>query len=150
MNKDARDKVVDASDSNTIMVVEPDVLARMILADYLRDCGYKVVAGGDAQDVFDMLAAGEKIDIVIDVFGVGDGVKSGDRIAVRGVFGREQTIGNAHLIHIGITSKGQEAGLLIFPAETTHANLARRFHYRHLYERAALCRRLGVEAYTDA
>ena len=65
MNKDAHDKVLDASDSNTIMVVEPDVLARMILADYLRDCGYKVVAGGEAQDVFDMLEAGEKIDIVL-------------------------------------------------------------------------------------
>jgi CheY-like chemotaxis protein len=65
MNKDARDKFLDESDPSTIMVVEPDVLARMILSDYLRDCGYKVVSGGEAQDVFDMLDAGEKIDIVL-------------------------------------------------------------------------------------
>lgn len=65
MNKDAHDKVVAESESNTIMVVEPDVLARMILADYLRECGYKVISGGEAQDVFDILESGVKLDIVL-------------------------------------------------------------------------------------
>jgi CheY-like chemotaxis protein len=65
MNKDVRDKVVTEPQSNTIMVVEPDVLARMSLADYLRDCGYKVISGGEAQDVFDILKSGEKIDIIL-------------------------------------------------------------------------------------
>jgi CheY-like chemotaxis protein len=34
-----------------ILVVEPDILVRMVIADYLRDCGYKVVEGVNADDV---------------------------------------------------------------------------------------------------
>jgi CheY-like chemotaxis protein len=74
MSKNARDKAVTASEANTIMVVEPDVLARMILADYLRDCGYKAISGGQAQDVFDILEAGEDIDIVLDVVDLPGGI----------------------------------------------------------------------------
>jgi DNA-binding response OmpR family regulator len=65
MNKTNRDKAVAEPGSNTIMVVEPDVLARMILADYLRSCGYKVIEGGQAQDVFDILDAGGTIDTIL-------------------------------------------------------------------------------------
>ena len=32
----------------TILVIEPDILVRMVIADYLRDCGYKVVEGVNA------------------------------------------------------------------------------------------------------
>lgn len=37
----------------------------MVLADYLRDCGYKVVEGVTADDVLAVLAAGKKIDVVL-------------------------------------------------------------------------------------
>jgi DNA-binding response OmpR family regulator len=49
----------------TIMIVEPDIHVRVVVADYLRDCGYKVIEGKKAEDVHKMLAAGEAIDIVI-------------------------------------------------------------------------------------
>lgn len=49
----------------TIMVAEPDVLARMVLAEYLRDCGYNVIEAVSAEDVLAVLAADHKIDIVI-------------------------------------------------------------------------------------
>ena len=37
--------------SATIFVVDPDILVRMVIADYLRECGYKVVEGVNADDV---------------------------------------------------------------------------------------------------
>ena len=39
----------------TVMVVEPDVLVRMTVADYLRDCGYIVIEGVAAGDVWKVL-----------------------------------------------------------------------------------------------
>ena len=48
----------------TILVVEPDVLVRMVIADYLRDCGYKVLEGVSADDVVTVLSAGKQIDVI--------------------------------------------------------------------------------------
>src|SRR4051812_24306314 len=48
----------------TVMVIEPDILARMVLADYLRNCGYKVIEGAVADDVFAVLNAGGAIDTI--------------------------------------------------------------------------------------
>ncbi len=46
------------------MIVEPDILARMVLAEYLRDCGYKVVEGNCAEDVFVVLRSDVKVHLV--------------------------------------------------------------------------------------
>lgn len=51
--------------SATILVVEPDILVRMVIADYLRDCGYKVVEGVSADEVLAVLEAGKKIDVIM-------------------------------------------------------------------------------------
>jgi DNA-binding response OmpR family regulator len=53
-----------APDRLTIMVIEPDILARMVLAEYLRDCGYKVLEGSSADDVFTVLRSDIKVHIV--------------------------------------------------------------------------------------
>jgi DNA-binding response OmpR family regulator len=44
--------------------VEPDILVRMVIASYLRECGYKVLEGVSAADVMAVLGAGQKIDVV--------------------------------------------------------------------------------------
>jgi CheY-like chemotaxis protein len=49
----------------TVFVVDPDILVRMVIADYLRDCGYKVVEGVSADDVLAVLEAGRKIDVIL-------------------------------------------------------------------------------------
>jgi CheY-like chemotaxis protein len=49
----------------TILVVEPDILARMVIADYLRDCGYRVIEGVSADDVLAVLQAGTKVDVIL-------------------------------------------------------------------------------------
>lgn len=46
------------------MVVEPDVLARSVIAEYLRECGYRVLEGANADDVLAVLKAGESLDII--------------------------------------------------------------------------------------
>jgi DNA-binding response OmpR family regulator len=49
----------------TILVVESDVIVRMTIADYLRDCGYKVVEGVAADDAFAVLEGGHRIDVIL-------------------------------------------------------------------------------------
>ena len=51
--------------SATILVVEPDILVRMVIADYLRDCGYRVIEGVSADDVLAVLQAGTKVDVIL-------------------------------------------------------------------------------------
>jgi CheY-like chemotaxis protein len=49
----------------TIFVVEPDILVRMVIANYLRECGYKVVEGVRADEVLTVLQAGTAIDVIL-------------------------------------------------------------------------------------
>jgi DNA-binding response OmpR family regulator len=48
----------------TILVVEPDILVRMTIAEYLRGCGYRVLEGLRAEDVVTALRSEQKIDII--------------------------------------------------------------------------------------
>jgi DNA-binding response OmpR family regulator len=47
-----------------VVVVEPDVLVRMAISDYLRQCGYTVVECRSAEEVLRVLDAGRPVDIV--------------------------------------------------------------------------------------
>ena len=46
------------------MVIEPEVLIRMIIAEFLRDCGFKVIEGVVAEDVTTVIGSGAHLDIV--------------------------------------------------------------------------------------
>jgi CheY-like chemotaxis protein len=48
----------------TVLVAEGDALIRLCLAEYLRDCGYRVLEAGSADEAIVVL---EKQDIQIDV-----------------------------------------------------------------------------------
>jgi DNA-binding response OmpR family regulator len=48
----------------TIIVVEPDVLVRLVIAKFLRECGYRVIEGTEAGDVWAAIDSGLKVDIV--------------------------------------------------------------------------------------
>jgi CheY-like chemotaxis protein len=56
--------VADKQQAETILVVEDDVLVRMPIAQYLRDCGYKVIEASNADEAMQALLHEE---IVIDV-----------------------------------------------------------------------------------
>jgi DNA-binding NtrC family response regulator len=61
----------------TVLVVEDDVLIRMPIAQYLRDCGYKVIEAVNADEAMTVLLHQETVvDIVfsaIDMSGSTDG-----------------------------------------------------------------------------
>jgi CheY-like chemotaxis protein len=50
--------------TQTILVVEDEVLVRMVISDYLRECGYRVIEAGSAAEAITVLESPEQIDIV--------------------------------------------------------------------------------------
>lgn len=48
----------------TVLVVEDEVLIRMAVADYLRECGYRVVEAGNGDEAVSVLKAERQIDVV--------------------------------------------------------------------------------------
>ena len=51
--------------AQSVMVVEPDVLVRMTVAEYLRECGYRVVEAITGEEALKILGAGVKVDTVM-------------------------------------------------------------------------------------
>jgi CheY-like chemotaxis protein len=49
---------------SVVMVVEPDIVVRLAIADYLRECGYAVVETGNAEESLIVLESGRSIDVV--------------------------------------------------------------------------------------
>jgi DNA-binding NtrC family response regulator len=49
---------------DTVLVVDDDVLVRMPIAQYLRDCGYKVIEAANADEAMTLL---QDREIVVDV-----------------------------------------------------------------------------------
>jgi CheY-like chemotaxis protein len=48
----------------TVLVVEDEVLLRLVVAEYLRDCGYKVIEAADADEAVAVL---KQPDLQVDV-----------------------------------------------------------------------------------
>jgi CheY-like chemotaxis protein len=55
---------VDPGPSQTILVVEDEVLIRLVIAEYLRECGYKVYEAAHADEA---LAVLQSPDVPIDI-----------------------------------------------------------------------------------
>jgi CheY-like chemotaxis protein len=53
-----------SEDPAVILVVEDEILIRMVIADYLRDCGYKVIEASSGDEALLLL---QKQDISIDI-----------------------------------------------------------------------------------
>jgi DNA-binding response OmpR family regulator len=59
---------------DTLLIVEPDILARFPLAEFLRECGYCVVEASNQQEARVLLeASGRRIDAVLVDVGDDDG-----------------------------------------------------------------------------
>jgi CheY-like chemotaxis protein len=51
-------------DPSTILVVEDEILIRLTVADYLRECGFHVLEASNADEAVRVLDAGVEVDIV--------------------------------------------------------------------------------------
>ncbi len=63
----ARDlsSITDSGDDRpVVLVVEDEVLVRMVIAEYLRDCDYVVIEAGSAQEAIALFKADIEVDIV--------------------------------------------------------------------------------------
>jgi CheY-like chemotaxis protein len=56
---------MDSDGIKTIMMVEPDVVVRMVISEHLRDCGYRVIEAVAAEDVWTVLESGRHLDVVL-------------------------------------------------------------------------------------
>lgn len=54
------------------MVVEAHVLVRATVADYIRECGFKVYEATSAAEALEMLQAGHKIDVLLSDAGASE------------------------------------------------------------------------------
>lgn len=48
----------------TILVVEDEVLVRMVIADYLRECGYRVIEAATADEALSVIRSDEPVALV--------------------------------------------------------------------------------------
>ena len=64
--KDTETKVVD-----TVLVVDDEVLVRMVIAAYLRDCGYRVIEAASAEEARMVIDHDEPASVSIVLSGVG-------------------------------------------------------------------------------
>jgi CheY-like chemotaxis protein len=56
---------VDSPDPETVLVVEDEVFVRMVISDYLRSCGYKVIEAAGADEALTVLQHdGIRVDVV--------------------------------------------------------------------------------------
>jgi CheY-like chemotaxis protein len=60
----AKVEVEPEKHAETVLVVEDEVLVRMVIADYLRECGYRVIEAGSAAEAITVLTSPEPVDIV--------------------------------------------------------------------------------------
>ena len=52
------------SEAGTVLVVEDEVLVRLLVAEHLRDCGYRVIEATAAAEAVAVLQAGVPVDIL--------------------------------------------------------------------------------------
>ena len=118
----------------TILVVEDEVLIRMAVSDYLRECGFHVIEAGSGDEAVEVLKADTAVDIVfsdVNMPGSLDG------------FGLAQWIRRERpqlkvILTSGVARKAKEAGDLCedgpFLAKPYHHNDLER-HIRQLLAR---------------
>ena len=100
---DFANKVTEA-----VMVVEPDVLVRMTVADYLRECGYRVVEAITGEEALSILGANIKVDAILSAVkleGAIDGFALAQRI-------REGFGGTEVILTTGYAMTAKKAGEL--------------------------------------
>jgi DNA-binding NtrC family response regulator len=59
---------------STILVVEDEVLIRLSVCDFLRECGYRVLEAGTGEDAQSIFESGEPIEVLFSDIDLGHGI----------------------------------------------------------------------------
>ncbi|QDO95969.1 response regulator [Ferrovibrio terrae] len=62
--RDIQSPTEPGDERTVVLVVEDEVLIRMVVAEYLRDCGYVVVEAGSAHEALALFKADVEVDVV--------------------------------------------------------------------------------------
>jgi DNA-binding response OmpR family regulator len=65
----------------TVMVVEDEVLIRLSLSEYLRDCGYRVVEAASGEEAQSVFQAGVPIEVLFSDVDLGRDIMTGLALA---------------------------------------------------------------------
>ena len=57
--------IASAVPPSTVLVVEDEVLIRMNISQYLRECGYRVIEAVSADEALEVLQSGHEVNIVL-------------------------------------------------------------------------------------
>jgi CheY-like chemotaxis protein len=80
--------LANAAPPSTILVVEDEVLIRMNISQYLRECGYRVIEAVSADEALEVLQSAHEVNIVLtdvqmpgstDGFGLAKWIRSNRR-----------------------------------------------------------------------
>jgi CheY-like chemotaxis protein len=129
MSKRSRATGGKSGDAESILVVEPSVLLRMTIADYLRECGYRVFEAITGEEALAILGAGVKVDTVLAAVrlqGVLDGFALAQRI-------RNGFAGTEIILTTGLPMTAKKAGELC-----GHGPLGRHHHPELIVKRLQL------------
>jgi CheY-like chemotaxis protein len=98
---------VETEPAPTVLVADDDVLIRMVIADYLRECGFRVVEAANADEAVAVLDATPVDAVFSDVHMPGS--MNGFGLAA---FVRQRYPGVAVTLTSGLTQKADAAGEL--------------------------------------
>ena len=59
---------------STVLVVEDEVLIRLSVCDFLRECGYRVLEAGTGEDAQSIFESGERIEVLFSDIDLGRGI----------------------------------------------------------------------------
>lgn len=74
MEDDGKRKRNGQAAFSTILVVEDEVLTRLSVAGFLRDCGYRVLEAGHAQEAQAVLRSAEIVELMFSDIDLGSGL----------------------------------------------------------------------------
>jgi CheY-like chemotaxis protein len=59
---------------STILVVEDEVLIRLAVCDFLRECGYRVLEAGTGEEAQAIFGSGEPVEVLFSDIDLGSGI----------------------------------------------------------------------------
>lgn len=126
MNASAADQVATegAEKPPTVLVVEDEVIIRLAIAVYLRDCGYVVLEAASAEEAVTILNAGIPVDVVFTDVNM-PGAMDGFGLAL---WVRTNKPGVEVIITSGVQKIARKAGELC--AEIDHPLIAKPYEER--------------------